>query len=307
MWVKHSPRREGGWGVRFKMKAIGKILTFGRMIRFSHSVFALPFALVGALLASTGGFPSVRQVLWIVAACVGARSAAMAFNRLVDKKIDALNPRTKDRALPRGLLTATETAIFIVASSALLILSAYMLNPLAFYLSPVALAIVFFYSYTKRFTWGSQLFLGLALAVAPIGAWIAIRGTLEAPPLILGAGVLLWVAGFDVVYALQDLEFDKSYGLFSIPQRFGVGRSLWISRAFHFGTFLMFLWLFFFLDLGLLYLVGVVVVGLMLFYEQSLLREDDLSRLNTAFFTMNGIISVAFFIFTLGDVIASRR
>ena len=288
------------------MKLIQKTLTFGRMIRFSHSVFALPFALVGALLASSEGFPSIGQTFWIIVACVGARSAAMAFNRLVDKKIDTLNPRTRDRALPKGLITAGETVIFIVLSAALLIFSAYMLNSLAFYLSPLALIILFFYSYTKRFTWGSQFFLGLALSVAPIGAWIAIRGSLEIPPLILGAGVLLWVAGFDVIYALQDVEFDKNHGLLSIPQRFGVARSLWISRLFHLVTFIMFLWLYFILGLGLIYLAGVIVVGLMLIYEGSILRKDDLSRLNTAF-NMNSLVSVVLLFFTLADVIVARK
>lgn len=287
------------------MRVIDKTITFSRMIRFSHSVFALPFALVGALLASAEGFPSLSQTIWIIVACVGARSAAMAFNRLVDKKIDALNPRTQDRALPKGLISGAETIIFIVLSAGLLVLSAYMLNPFAFNLSPLALVILFFYSYTKRFTWGSQFFLGLALSVAPIGAWIAIRGILELPPLILGAGVLLWVAGFDVIYALQDLDFDKRHGLLSIPQRFGVARSLWISRSFHLGTFIMFFWLFFLLDLGFIYLAGVLIVGLMLIYQGSILRKDDLSRLNTAF-NMNSFVSVVLFAFTLGDMIVAR-
>ena len=272
------------------------------MIKFEHTIFALPFAFTGALLA-LGGLPSVRQVFWIVIAMVGARSAAMGFNRWADRSIDADNPRTRTRALPAGLVTSGQVLLFIIVSSAVLVLAAAMLNPLAFALSPVALAVVFFYSYTKRFTFLSHAFLGLAIAGAPLGAWIAVSGRFELPALVLGLAVLFWLLGFDILYALQDMEFDRTAGLHSIPQRFGVRTSLRISRAAHGVTMVLLLWIYHLLPVGPLYLAGVIVALGLILYEHSLVRENDLSKLNIAFFNMNGYISVTIFIFTLLDVL----
>ena len=272
------------------------------MIKFEHTIFALPFAFTGALLAAKG-MPSWGQVLWITAAMVGARSAAMGFNRWADRKFDAENPRTKNRALPMGLVTPVQVIVFTVVSSLVLIFASFMLNPLAFALSPVALAIVFFYSFTKRFTFLSHAFLGLAISLAPIGAWIAITGKLEVPALVLGAAVLFWLLGFDVLYALQDQAFDRKAGLHSIPQRFGTGRSLWISRVSHAVTMALLFWLSALLSLGLTYLLGVVIALCLIIYEHILVRKDDLSKLNMAFLNMNGYISVTIFIFTLLDVL----
>ncbi|MHB8846157.1 MAG: UbiA-like polyprenyltransferase [Nitrospirota bacterium] len=272
------------------------------MIKFEHTIFALPFAFTGALLA-LGDLPTLRQAFWIVVAMVGARSAAMGFNRWADRNIDAENPRTKTRALPLGLVTPAQVIIFIIVSSAVLVLAAYMLNPLSFYLSPLALAIVFFYSYTKRFTFLAHAFLGLAISGAPMGAWIAVTGRFELPALILGIAVLFWLLGFDILYALQDMEFDRTKGLHSIPQRFGVRKSLWISRAAHAVTMFCLFTLFQILPVGMIYLLGIFIALGLIVYEHSLVREDDLSKLNIAFFNMNGYISVTIFIFTLLDVL----
>jgi 4-hydroxybenzoate polyprenyltransferase len=270
------------------------------MIKFEHTIFALPFAFTGALLAADG-LPPWNTVLWIAAAMFGARSAAMGFNRWADRSFDAENPRTKNRALPLGLVTPAQVILFTAVSSALLMLAACMLNPLSFYLSPVALAVVFFYSYTKRFTYLSHAFLGLAICLSPIGAWIAVTGRLEPPALVLGAAVLFWLLGFDVLYALQDMEFDREAGLHSIPQRFGVRRSLWISRASHAVTMAALLWLSVLLSLGWLYLAGVFLALCLIVYEHALVKENDLSKLDIAFFNMNGYISVTVFLFTLMD------
>ena len=279
-----------------------KIKIILEMIKFEHTIFALPFAFTGALLA-LGALPSARQAFWIVIAMVGARSAAMGFNRWADRSIDAGNPRTRTRALPAGLVTPGQVLLFIIVSSAVLVLAAAMLNPLAFVLSPVALAVVFFYSYTKRFTFLSHAFLGLAIAGAPLGAWIAVSGRLELPALVLGIAVLFWLLGFDILYALQDMEFDRTAGLHSIPQRFGVRTSLRISRAAHGVTMALLLWIYRLLPVGPLYLAGVIVALGLILYEHSLVRENDLSKLNIAFFNMNGYISVTIFIFTLLDVL----
>lgn len=277
-----------------------KIRIILEMIKFEHTIFALPFAFTGALLAADG-LPPWRTVLWIAAAMFGARSAAMGFNRWADRHIDAENPRTKTRALPMGLVTPLQVIIFTAASSALLLFAAYMLNPLSFYLSPVALAVVFFYSYTKRFTYLSHAFLGLAICLSPIGSWIAVTGKLEPPALVLGAAVLFWLLGFDVLYALQDMEFDRKAGLHSIPERFGIRRSLWISRASHAVTMAALLWLSMLLSLGWLYLTGVFIALCLIVYEHTLVKENDLSQLDLAFFNMNGYISVTVFLFTLMD------
>ena len=285
------------------MTAIDRVLTYGRMIKFSHSVFALPFALTGALLASLRASVTGHHVLWIVVAMVGARSAAMGFNRLVDRRIDAANPRTRNRELPSGVISVPAVAAFIALSSATLVFASYKLNPLCLALSPVALVIIFLYSFTKRFTWASHAFLGLALSVAPIGAWIAVRGTLDPVVLLLGAAVLAWVAGFDIIYACQDYEFDVQSGLRSIPQRLGLRRALIVARLLHLVAFGLLLALKFLFDLNGLYLAGVLLVGAILVYEHRLVRHDDLSRVNAAFATMNGILSVTYFVFTLGDVL----
>lgn len=279
-----------------------KIKIILEMIKFEHTIFALPFAFTGAVLAAKG-LPTGRQLLWIVAAMAGARSAAMGFNRWADRKFDAENPRTRERALPAGLVTPFHVIVFTVLSSAVLVFAAYMLNPLSFYLSPLALAVVFFYSYTKRFTYLSHFFLGLAISGAPLGAWIAVAGALEPPALVLGAAVLFWLIGFDTLYALQDLDFDKKAGLYSIPRRFGVRGALRISRAAHGVTIAALLALAFLCSLGGLYLTGVFIALAMLIYEHSLVKEGDLSKLNIAFFNMNGYLSVAVFVFTLADVL----
>lgn len=272
------------------------------MIKFEHTIFALPFAFTGALLA-LGSLPSLRQSFWIVAAMVGARSAAMGFNRWADRDIDAENPRTKTRALPLGLVTPTQVLAFIIVSSALLMFAAYMLNPLSFMLAPLALAIVFFYSYTKRFTFLSHAVLGLAIAGAPMGAWIAVTGRFEFPSLVLGLAVLSWLVGFDILYALQDMDFDRTAGLHSVPQRFGVRTSLLISRSAHLVTLSCLFWLYTILPVGMTFLLGVLIAMGLIIYEHSLVREDDLSKLNIAFFNMNGYISVTIFLFTLLDVL----
>ncbi len=272
------------------------------MIKFEHTIFALPFAFTGALLA-LGGLPSLRQSFWIVVAMVGARSAAMGFNRWADRDIDAENPRTKTRALPLGLVTPAQVLAFIIVSSALLVLAAYMLNPLSFALAPLALASVFFYSYTKRFTFLSHAVLGLAISGAPMGAWIAVTGRFEFPALVLGLAVLSWLVGFDILYALQDMEFDRKAGLHSVPQRFGVRTSLLISRLAHLVTMICLFWIYGLLPVGIPYVLGVLIALGLIVYEHSLVREDDLSKLNIAFFNMNGYISVTIFLFTLLDVL----
>ena len=285
------------------MTLVERVVTYGRMIKFSHSIFALPFAFSGAVLASLVAEITPAQVFWIVVAMVGARSAAMGFNRLVDRAIDAENPRTAVRELPRGVISPGAVRLFVVVSSVVLIFAAYRLNPLCFALSPVALAIVFFYSYTKRFTWATQLFLGLSLAVAPIGAWIAITGNLGPEILLLGGAVLTWVAGFDVIYACQDIAFDRGYGIYSIPQRFGVRTSLWIARALHVVSFGLMLAVGVHFLLGNVYWVGMGVVGGLIVYEHGLVKPEDLSKLGVAFMNMNAAISMVYFVFTLGDVL----
>jgi len=284
---------------------IKKIKIILEMIKFEHTIFALPFAFTGALLAARG-IPSWRTILWITVAMVGARSAAMGFNRWADRKIDAENPRTKIRALPRGLVSPGQVIAFIGASSAVLVFAAYKLNPLCFYLSPLALGIVFLYSYTKRFTFLAHAFLGLAISGSPLGAWIAVTGRFEAPAFVLGLAVLFWLLGFDVLYALQDIDFDQKAGLHSIPQRFGIRRSLWISRASHAITMAALFWLASLCSLGWYYLAGVLISLCLIIYEHTLVKEQDLSKLDFAFFNMNGYISVTIFFFTLLDVTLRR-
>ena len=285
------------------MVFVDRILTYGRMIKFSHSAFALPLALSGAALAAVAHPIFPEQVVWIVVAMVGARSAAMGFNRLVDREIDATNPRTANRELPQGVISPAATAWFIGVSSLALIFAAYKLNPLCFMLSPIALGIVFFYSYTKRFTWATQAFLGLALGVAPIGVWIAITGELNSEILILGGAVLAWVAGFDIIYSCQDVGFDQESGLYSLPQRFGVRGALWISRGLYVISFGLFFWAGMVFGMGAIYFAGVFVIGGFLVYEHRIVKADDLSRVNVAFMTMNSLVSLVYFVFTVGDLL----
>jgi 4-hydroxybenzoate polyprenyltransferase len=278
-------------------RLLERVLAYGRMIRFSHSVFALPFALTSAALAAREGGVSARQVLWIVVAMVSARSAAMGFNRLVDHAIDAKNPRTASRELPGGIVTRREAWAFVAASAAGLVLAAGMLNPLCLMLSPLALAIVLGYSYTKRFTAASHLLLGLALAVAPVGAWLAIRGRFEPPPVVLALAVTLWVAGFDTLYACQDVEFDRREGLRSLPASLGVPRALVLARVMHAGTVLLLLLLFRLIPLHPLYLAGVAGVAAILAWEHSLVQPSDLSKVMQAF-NLNGWVSLGYFVVT---------
>ncbi len=262
------------------------------MIKIEHTLFALPFAFLGALLAARG-VPAWWQILWITLAMVGARSTAMAFNRLVDRDFDAQNPRTSIRALPSGALSANFVRLFIVASAVLFFVSAAMLNRLTLLLSPVALGSVLLYSYTKRWTPLCHLVLGWCLCIAPTGAWVAVRGTLsDAVPLLLSLLVLLWTAGFDILYACQDADFDRQAGLHSIPEKFGVARALWLSRALHAGAFLALVALYWLTQLGALAMIGVGITGALLAYQHTLVRADDLSRLNAAFFTTNAFISI---------------
>jgi 4-hydroxybenzoate polyprenyltransferase len=281
------------------------------MIKFEHSVFALPFALTGALLAVREGGLDRRalwpEIAWIVVAMVGARSAAMAFNRLIDAKIDGRNPRTRLRHIPAGTLSAAFGWGFVTVSSLIFVYAARQLNPLCFKLAPLALGIVFFYSFTKRFTTFSHLVLGFALGIAPAAAWIAIRGSLDPRILWLTAAVTFWTAGFDIIYSCQDYEFDVAEKLFSLPSKIGVAAALRVSQSLHVLMILCLLALVNDLGLGPLSMVGIVAVGLLLVYEHSLVKPGDLSRVNAAFFTMNGWASVVFFVFWAADVLWARR
>jgi 4-hydroxybenzoate polyprenyltransferase len=277
---------------------VDRAVVFGRMIKFSHSVFALPFALTSAALA-TGGRVPWRALPWIVLAMIGARSAAMGFNRLADQAIDARNPRTAARELPRGLVSRREVWLFVGLSAAALVLAAAMLNPLCLALSPVALIVVLGYSYTKRFTSLSHFVLGLGLGIAPVGAWLAVRGRFDAAPVVLASAVLAWVAGFDTIYACQDVEFDRSEGLSSLPARLGTGRALVIARVLHATAVALLFALYALVPLHPVYLVGVAGVAALLVYEHSLVSAHDLSRVDAAFFTVNGWISVGYFAFTV--------
>lgn len=273
-------------------RTIRNISTTLEMIKIEHTLFALPFAFLGAVLAARG-LPTLWQALWITAAMVGARSCAMAFNRIADREYDALNPRTRSRAIPAGKLSPGFAWGFTIAAAALFFLAAALLNRLTLILAPVALASILFYSYTKRFTSLSHIVLGWCLAIAPTGAWIAVRGALDSPiPLLLSGVVLLWTAGFDALYACQDYEFDRQAGLRSIPARVGIARALWIARALHAGAFAALVGLYLLTGLGTLALAGVIITGALLVYQHSLVRADDLRRLNAAFFTTNAFVSV---------------
>lgn len=273
-------------------------------IKFEHTVFALPFALTSALLAN--GLPPWQVVAWILVAMVTARTAAMAVNRIVDLPYDRKNPRTQDRALVTGKLRVLDLQILTVVSVCIFVLAAWRLNPLAFALSPVALAIILGYSYTKRFTNFSHVVLGLALGIAPMGAWIAVTGRFEMPPVILSAAVMCWTAGFDIIYALQDIEFDQRERLFSIPASVGPVWALKISRAFHAVSVLLLVAFGLALGLGILYYIGVAVVGILLVWEQWQVKPDDLSRVNVAFFNVNGLVSFGYLAFAVADAIARK-
>jgi len=266
------------------------------MIKIEHTLFALPFAFLGAVLAANG-LPSGRQLVWITAAMVGARSTAMAFNRIADREYDARNPRTSNRALPAGLLSVSFVWAFTLVSASLFLLAAAMLNRLTLWLAPVALASVVLYSFSKRWTLLSHLLLGWCLSIAPTGAWIAVRGTLDSPvPLLLSLVVMLWTAGFDVLYACQDYEFDVQAGLHSIPKQFGIERALLIARGLHIGAFAALVALYWITHLGIFALIGVVATAALLFYQHRLVRSDDLSKLNAAFFTTNAFVSLILFV-----------
>ncbi len=287
------------------MPLVHNLRTTLEMIKWEHSIFALPFALCGAMLAA-GGAPTFHQLAWIVVAMVSARSAAMAFNRVADATIDAANPRTRTRALPAGALTPAFVAVFVVVACAVFILAATQLNRLTLILSPVALAVVLLYSYTKRFTRWSHLVLGFALGIAPAAAWIAVRGSLDPRILLLTAAVTFWVGGFDVLYACQDYDFDREANLHSVPRFVGIRGALIIARAFHFIMLGLLIALVVTFGLGKLAIAGVITVAILLAYEHSLVSPNDLSKLNSAFFTMNGVISVVFFVFVAADLLLRR-
>lgn len=282
--------------------AIDKIAVYLRMIKFSHSIFALPFALTSALIAASG-LPAAGQIFWIAVAMVGARSGAMGLNRIIDRNIDAANPRTERREIPQGAISVLAAVLFVLVSFAVLLFAAYMLNPLCLKLSPIAISVLLLYSYTKRFTWLSHFVLGLSISAAPLGAWIAVKGSfsLEIIPLVIA--VMFWLAGFDVLYALQDIDFDRKHGLFSIPQKFGIRKAIYFSRALHAISFLLLIANGAIFKLSGIYWLGMVLVAGLFIYEHSLIQEDDLSRLDIAFFNMNGYISMTVFVVTLMDYI----
>jgi 4-hydroxybenzoate polyprenyltransferase len=290
------------------MPLLLKLFNYASLIRLTHTVFALPFALASVALAWPSHPVTLRSFLWILIAMVGARSAAMAFNRLADRKFDALNPRTQQWELPRGTIKVWEAVLLTVMSSVVFVYAAYQLNFVCFVLSPVALAVVFFYSLTKRFTWASHLFLGLALSLAPMGAWLAVSGAPGdlrelATPFFLGLAVLFWLAGFDVIYSLQDHEFDQQHALFSMPVRFGVAGALRLSAFFHLLTVFFLAAVGLSARLGVIYWLGCVATALILFWEHRIVKPDDLSRINKAFFDLNAYVSIGYFLTTLADLV----
>lgn len=280
---------------------IKAIHNFGKMIKFSHTIFALPFAFSGAVLALQFGELIWMDFLWILLAMIGARTAAMGFNRLVDAKIDAKNPRTKDREIPAGTVSKVAATTLTILSALLLVFSAYQLNELCFYLSPIALAVVFGYSLTKRFTSLCHLVLGLGLALAPLGAWLALTGEFHSVPITLGAAVLFWVAGFDIIYACQDYEYDKENNLFSIPVRLGLKNALNLARAFHLLAFALFAAVFFLTPFHLVYVAGLAIIAIILIKQHRLISPSNLEKVGFAFFNMNGTISVIYFVTILAN------
>ncbi len=272
------------------------------MIKFEHTIFALPFAVMSAFIAANG-LPSLDKLGWILVAMVGARSCAMAFNRLADAGFDSQNPRTAMRAIPAGLITRGAVWIFICISASLLVFASWRLNRLAFALSPVALAVIMGYSYTKRFTALSHLWLGLALSISPVGAWIAITGSFDWTPIVLCLVVMLWTAGFDIIYACQDVNFDRHHGLHSIPARLGIRRALWLSSTLHVVAVLLLFAIPLLVDLGAFYFIGVAIVMIIFIYEHAIVKPDDLSRVNLAFFTLNGMISLVLMVLSIADIL----
>ncbi len=306
MSIQADPISHGSAGRRNPLAHFGRKLGLTlEMIKFPHTIFALPFALLGALLAARG-WPSGEKLFWIVLACVFARSAAMAFNRIHDERFDRRNPRTRNWPLPAGLLSRRFAIIFCVCCVAGFIFSAAMLNPLAFALSFVALTVLLGYSMLKRFTAGTHFFLGLALGIAPVGAWVGVRGDITLTPILLAIGVMLWTAGFDIIYSCQDADFDRKQGLFSIPSRYGKRRALALSALCHVVAILAFLTLIWLTALGNFYLLALSIAACLLAYEQSIVSPNDLSRLGRAFFTLNGWVSVLLFVGGCADVILSH-
>ncbi|MEK3787753.1 MULTISPECIES: UbiA-like polyprenyltransferase [Paenibacillus] len=286
-----------------------KVKIFSEMIKIEHTVFALPFAFMGAILGSfvvSNQLPTWAQIGWILLAMFGARSAAFGFNRMIDRFIDAKNPRTAGRAIPAGLLKSSEVLIFTLICLALLLWASYQLSPLAFKLFPVALFMLVFYSYTKRFTWLCHVVLGLTIGLAPLGGWVAVTGQVDWAAFVFYLTIACWTAGFDIIYACQDIEFDQREGVYSIPARFGVARSLHIARAFHIVTAIGFVVLFFAANLSWWYLAGMILSYIILFYEHYIVTPKDLSRLQTAFFTMNGALSIVVFVFTFLDLVVRQ-
>jgi 4-hydroxybenzoate polyprenyltransferase len=283
-----------------------KFKVFLEMIKFEHTLFALPFAYMGAILGSMvlkDALPSWAQIGWITLAMVGARSAAMGLNRVIDKVIDAKNPRTAGRAIPAGLLSSKEVLLFIVISLVLLYIATSQLNKLCMELLPIAVFFLVIYSYTKRFTWACHLILGLTIALAPLGGWVAVTGKIDMVSLVFYFTVAFWTAGFDIIYACQDIEFDRKEGLYSIPSRFGIPKALFLAKLFHVLTAVGFMSLYFLTELSWVYFAGIIVAYLILIYEHRLVSPKDLSKLNTAFFTMNGVLSVLMFTFTFIDLV----
>jgi 4-hydroxybenzoate polyprenyltransferase len=289
-----------------KLKLVNKIKIFLEMIKFEHTIFALPFAYLGAALGNQmmeGTFPNLLEWVWITLAMVGARSAAMGLNRLIDSAIDQANPRTSKRAIPAGLLSKIEVLVFILVSFFILFYSALQLNSLAVILLPVAVFFLVIYSYTKRFTWLCHIILGITIGLAPLGGWVGATGTLTFEAFLLFFSIVFWIAGFDIIYASQDAEYDKNKGLYSIPSYFGVKKGLQLARGFHVLAFIFFASLYFMTSLSTIYIIGVVISGLIMTYEHRLVSHHDLSKVNVAFFTMNGILSMVMFIFSIGDLL----
>lgn len=288
--------------------SLRKLKIILEMIKFEHSLFALPFAFMGAVLGNIvieKTWPTWMEIFWVTVAMVGARSAAMSLNRVIDRFIDAKNPRTANRAIPAGLISIVEVIVFIVVSFAVLFIAAFQLNDLAVKLLPLAVFVLVLYSYTKRFTWLCHFILGVAIGFGPLGGWVATTGQVDGIGLLLFASVLFWTAGFDIIYACQDSEFDRKEGLFSMPSRFGVANALMVARVCHILTFVGLMSLYVVADLSIWFLIGVLISGAILIYEHTLVKPTDLSKLDVAFFNMNGILSVVMFAFTMIDLVIS--
>jgi 4-hydroxybenzoate polyprenyltransferase len=278
-----------------------KFKTFLSMIKVEHTLFALPFAFTGMMIASRG-LPSVTTIFWIILAVLGARSGAMGFNRIADAKIDARNPRTANRDIPAGKISVKEAYLYVIVSFGLYFFAAYMLNDLCFYLSPIPFFFFIIYSYAKRFTFLCHIILGVALGIAPIGAWVAVTGSLDFGIIMMGLAVLFWVSGFDIVYACQDIDFDRDEGLFSIPKYLGLRNSMYLARFFHLIAFVIFFFTWVWFDLNVVYLAGIILSGGFMFYQHSIVKPEDLSRLDMAFFNLNAYISLTICVFTFIDL-----